>query len=104
MAKTGNIPAAPKRVRTCIACGSKGPKTGLSRIVRGAGGVVSFDEGGRAPGRGAYVCSATCFESARGARLDRALRTKVGSDECDRIAAQLRLREESPERDEGTKE
>ena len=46
--------AAPQR--TCIGCRQKRPKVSLLRLVRGADGRVQVDDGGRAEGRGAYVC------------------------------------------------
>ena len=46
--------AAPQR--TCIGCRKVRPKAALVRLVRGADGRVHVDEGGRAEGRGAYVC------------------------------------------------
>ena len=46
--------AAPQR--TCIGCRQKRPKVTLLRLVRGADGRVQVDDGGRAEGRGAYVC------------------------------------------------
>ena len=47
--------AAPQR--TCIGCRKVRPKDALVRLVRGADGRVHVDDVGRAPGRGAYVCS-----------------------------------------------
>ena len=45
---------------------------------------------GRAPGRGAYVCSEACFAAAcKKKKLDRALKATLGSDEYDRIAADV---------------
>ena len=71
---------AKKKQRTCVACGATDTKRALLRIVRSPLGVVSFDPSGRAPGRGAYVCSAECFAAARKAgKLDRALRTKLAT-------------------------
>lgn len=46
--------AAPQR--TCIGCRQKRPKVTLLRLVRGGDGRVQVDDGGRAEGRGAYVC------------------------------------------------
>ena len=74
---------AKKKQRTCVACGA-------TDIVRSPLGVVSFDPSGRAPGRGAYVCSAECFAAARKAgKLDRALRTKLGEQDLERIAGEM---------------
>ena len=46
--------AAPQR--TCIGCRKVRPQAALLRLVRGADGRVHVDSGGRAEGRGAYVC------------------------------------------------
>lgn len=79
-----------KKQRTCVACGATDTKRALLRIVRSPLGVVSFDPSGRAPGRGAYVCSAECFAAARKAgKLDRALRTKLGEQDLERIAGEM---------------
>ena len=56
-------------------------------------GHLALDQAGRAPGRGAYVCSDSkkkCFElaAARG-RLGRALRAKVGAAELEEIKREL---------------
>lgn len=81
---------AVKRQRSCIACGAQADKVGLLRIVRSPEGAVAFDPSGRAPGRGAYVCSAECFAAAcKKKKLDRALKATLGSDDYDRIAADI---------------
>ena len=59
------------------------------RIVRSPEGEVCFDETGRMPGRGAYVCGPACFEKARSGRLQRALKTEVDKEACERLAVQL---------------
>ena len=72
------------RQRSCIACGKLAGKAELMRIVRDPSGA------GRAPGRGAYVCSEECFAAAcKKKKLDRALKATLGSDEYDRIAADV---------------
>ncbi len=79
-----------KRQRSCIACGTQTGKADLLRIVRDPSGTVSFDKTGRAPGRGAYVCSKECFAAAcKKKKLDRALKTTLGSDEYERIAVDV---------------
>ena len=61
--------------RCCVACRAQAP----------------FDPTGRAAGRGAYVCSATCFERARERRLlERALRCRLGDEDYERVAEGLR--------------
>ena len=60
--------------RTCVTCGSKRPKAELLRVARSPQGVVSLDPGGKAPGRGAYICGPHCWEHAIGrGRLARSL-------------------------------
>lgn len=71
----------PRRVpvRQCSACQSERPKRDLLRVVRSPAGEVTIDEGGRAPGRGAYLCrTAACLtEGARGRRLRQRLETDI---------------------------
>ncbi len=43
-------------LRMCIACRSELPKKDMLRIVRDKDGSVSLDFGGKAAGRGAYIC------------------------------------------------
>lgn len=66
--------AAPQR--TCIGCRKVRPKAALVRLVRGSDGRAQVDEGGRAGGRGAYVCpDPACLRSAlSGSRLGHAFK------------------------------
>ena len=82
--------ATVKRQRSCIACGRQADTVALLRIVRDPSGAVAFDATGRAPGRGAYVCSEECFAAAcKRKKLDRALRTTLEGDVYERIAAEV---------------
>ena len=82
--------ATVKRQRSCIACGRQADKVALLRNVRDPSGAVAFDATGRAPGRGAYVCSEECFAAAcKRKKLDRALRTTLEGDVYERIAAEV---------------
>ncbi|NPD32657.1 YlxR family protein [Eggerthellaceae bacterium zg-997] len=82
--------ATRKRVRTCIGCSATSEKRALLRIVRTPAGAVEADPTGRKPGRGAYVCSATCFERAlKTARLQRALKTNIDSDQLDGLVSEV---------------
>lgn len=68
-----------------------GGKADLLRIVRGTDGSVNFDAKGRAPGRGAYVCSEECLRKARDTkRLERALKTKMSDSDYERVEQQMR--------------
>lgn len=85
-----SAPQITKRQRTCINCGAQEDKRSLLRIVRTAAGEVRFDPTGRAAGRGAYVCSAECFQGAMKAkRLPRALKTQVSAQDYETIAGEL---------------
>ena len=66
-------------VRTCIACRTAGDKRGLMRLVRQQDGTVIYDPGGKANGRGAYLCfSEKCILLARKQKkLERVLKTSV---------------------------
>ncbi len=77
--------------RTCVGCRTAESKGSLLRIARSPDGVVTLDESGSAPGRGAYVHrDRGCVESAlaRGA-LWRALRTGPDQDAADRLRRQI---------------
>jgi len=63
-------------LRSCVACGAKKPQGELLRVVSRGGDGPEWDEKGRAPGRGAYLCrQAACIERAWARRaLERALK------------------------------
>ena len=53
-------------MRMCIACREANPKRDMIRIVRDQEGVLSCDQTGKAPGRGAYICAKIeCLEKAQ---------------------------------------
>ena len=65
MPKKKNIP-----MRMCIACREMKPKVEMTRVVRNAEGEISPDPTGKAPGRGAYICSSEdCLKKLMGKRL-----------------------------------
>ena len=68
--------------RSCVACRTARPKQALIRVVRTPDRQIHLDPGGRANGRGAYVCaSERCIDDAisRGA-LTRALGTPMPAE------------------------
>lgn len=71
----------PKHVpeRSCVACRTKRPKRELVRVVRTPEGSVKADPGGRADGRGAYLCQKReCWvESLSKGKLKAALGVQV---------------------------
>ncbi len=53
MAKERKIP-----LRMCLCCREMKPKKELTRVVLNKEGEIKLDLTGKAPGRGAYLCSA----------------------------------------------
>jgi len=68
-----------KRPRTCVGCRNEEGKRELLRIVRTPEGDLRIDLGGKATGRGAYLCkNPECLQAARKRdALSRALKVKV---------------------------
>ena len=65
MPKKKNVP-----LRMCIACREMKPKQEMTRVVKNADGEISADPTGKAPGRGAYVCSnAECLKKLSSKKL-----------------------------------
>jgi predicted RNA-binding protein YlxR (DUF448 family) len=75
-------------VRRCVACGRRAPKSTLRRLAV-VGDQVVADRATTLPGRGAYVCDATCARAAIERRaLPRAFRraVSVGDDLVESIS------------------
>ena len=76
--------------RTCVACGAKKPKHELVRVASSPQGQVSVDDSGKAPGRGAYVCSADCWTTALGrGRLARSLGKTLSKSDLESLQASI---------------
>ena len=87
----------PRKIpmRMCLGCGEMKPKKDLIRAVKSPEGDISLDFGGKAAGRGAYICNnAECIKKAeKTGVLSRALdadvdnsvyeHLKKGCAECD---------------------
>lgn len=57
-------------MRMCIACREMKAKSEMTRVVKNANGEIALDLTGKAPGRGAYVCSAEgCLKKLTGKKL-----------------------------------
>ncbi len=63
-------------IRTCISCGTKNDKKHLNRLSLDARGLLTNDDKGKLPGRGAYVCDdKLCWEKLKkGNRLGKVFR------------------------------
>lgn len=73
--------------RTCVSCRTCSDKQQFIRLVRRKDNQVEIDSTGRKSGRGAYLCAKRdCVHKAiTSDRLSQALRTKVSSENYDRL-------------------
>ncbi|MBC8279537.1 MAG: YlxR family protein [Chloroflexi bacterium] len=78
--------------RSCVACGSKLPKTQLNRVVRTIQGPIVVDTTGREPGRGAYLCHLPdCWEKAIGkGALQRGFKQDIPAKDLEAVQAYYR--------------
>ena len=77
--------------RQCMGCRERKAKRELIRVVRGTDGNVSLDFGGKAPGRGAYICpNADCLKKAlRSKALDRSLEVTIPEEVYARLEKEM---------------
>ncbi len=77
--------------RQCLGCNEHKPKAELIRVVRSPEGVVSLDFGGRANGRGAYICqSLSCLKKVRkSGRLEKNLGCVIPPEVYDEMEEEL---------------
>ena len=77
MAKSKTSP-----LRMCIACREMKPKSEMLRVVKNADGEIFPDPTGKAPGRGAYICSeGECLKKLTGKKLlNKAFSANVDSE------------------------
>lgn len=77
--------------RTCVGCRIKRPKRELLRIVRTSDGGIEVDSGGKAPGRGAYVCrdSACAAKATKKGTLARGLRMALLPGDLARLRTEI---------------
>ncbi len=52
-----NKPQKKRPERSCVICREKSDKKQLLRIVKDKEGHIAYDPTGKAPGRGAYICT-----------------------------------------------
>lgn len=90
----------PKKIpmRQCVGCREMKPKRELVRVVRAAGGEISVDFRGKAPGRGAYLCpDPACLKRAvRSRALERNLDTAIPQEVYDRLAERMEAGDDEP--------
>jgi len=78
--------------RTCVGCREEKDKKDLIRIVHAPDGEYFVDPGGKAAGRGAYLCrSAECLEKAfRTEALSRSFRTHVPKEAQEKLRTEVK--------------
>ena len=78
--------------RMCIGCREMKDKKELIRIVKNKESQVSFDETGKLPGRGAYVCkSRECIDKARKNKgFERAFKISLPDEIISRLSEEMR--------------
>ncbi|MBQ2829587.1 MAG: YlxR family protein [Oscillospiraceae bacterium] len=82
--------------RQCLGCRQMRDKKSLIRVVKSPEGVISLDFGGKANGRGAYVCpSSECLKRARKSRaLERAFSAQIEEGIYDALEREMEARDE----------
>ena len=77
--------------RQCMGYRERKAKRELIRVVRSPEGSVNLDFGGKAPGRGAYICpNAECLKKAlRSKALDRSLEVTIPEEVYERLAKEM---------------
>ncbi len=77
--------------RQCLGCNEHKPKAELLRVVRSPEGDIALDFGGRANGRGAYICqNLACLKKARKTgRLERSLGCAIPAEVYDDMEQEL---------------
>ena len=77
--------------RQCMGCRERKSKREMIRVVRGTDGTVHLDFGGKAPGRGAYLCpNPECLKKAMKANsLGRALEIEIPQSVYDGLLREM---------------
>ena len=77
--------------RQCMGCRERKNKREMIRVVRSPEGNVSLDFGGKAPGRGAYLCpKPECLKRAiRSKALDRSLEITIPEEVYTRLEKEM---------------
>lgn len=79
--------------RMCIVCRQTYDKRNLLRIVKSSDGVVTVDIGGKANGRGAYICGdEKCISKCAKGYLSKHLGCEIPSEIFEEITAHYEKR------------
>lgn len=82
-------------MRQCLGCREMKPKRELIRVVRSPEGEIGLDFKGKAPGRGAYICSSPeCLKKAiKTKALERAFSAQIPTEVYDKLNEEMEARE-----------
>lgn len=77
--------------RMCIGCREMKEKRELIRIVKNKEGEISFDESGKLPGRGAYVCKTQeCLKKAQKNKgFEKTFKSTLPEDVLSRLSEEM---------------
>ena len=83
-------------LRRCVGCGEMKPKGELIRVVRTPEDEIVLDTGGRANGRGAYLCrNPECFDRAEKRKaFNRAFRANIDRKDVEALMTEIRNEQE----------
>lgn len=78
-------------MRQCLGCREMKPKRELIRVVRSPEGEIGLDFKGKAPGRGAYICSSPeCLKKAiKTKALERAFSAQIPTEVYDKLNEEM---------------
>ena len=78
-------------LRQCTGCREMKPKIELIRLVKSPEGVISLDQTGKKPGRGAYVCTdPLCFKrTLKSKALERAFKKPLPDEVLQQLQAKM---------------
>lgn len=78
-------------IRRCVACRQSFHKSELLRVIKNSAREISFDETGKAQGRGAYVCkSPECIATITKRRnFDKVFKCKVPDELYEKIKEKI---------------
>jgi len=89
------MPLKTKKIpnRMCLGCRVMNPKKELLRIVKSQDGIISVDNTGKKPGRGAYICfNIECLDKAqKSRRFEKEFKTSISPEVFGGIREELKV-------------
>lgn len=77
-------------MRKCVGCGRSRPQKELVRLANDGGRII-VDRGGKAPGRGVYLCPdpECCAKAKKRKALQRSFGAGISDEDIDRIIGEV---------------